>query len=143
MDHLPLFLRIRNRRAVVVGGGAVAARKAELLLKCGAQVLLVTTDDAWFGTTSGPYQHAQIAQLRAIETGRYVVRAAATGISGIIAPDGRWTEYAPLEVQTIVAGKIGPPVGSVFSHIGPNAMFAVISLLYIILVAFPWRQRVS
>ena len=41
MDHLPIFLRVQDRRAVVVGGGAVAARKAELLLKCGAQVLLV------------------------------------------------------------------------------------------------------
>jgi uroporphyrin-III C-methyltransferase/precorrin-2 dehydrogenase/sirohydrochlorin ferrochelatase len=41
MDHLPIFLRVQDRRAVVVGGGAVAARKAELLLKCGAQVLLI------------------------------------------------------------------------------------------------------
>ncbi len=55
----------------------------------GAQLLVISTDDAWFGKTSGPYMHAQIAQLRAIETGAYVVRAAATGMSGIIAPDGR------------------------------------------------------
>ena len=41
MDYLPLFLRIENRRAVVIGGGPVAARKAELLLKCGARVVLI------------------------------------------------------------------------------------------------------
>ena len=41
MDHLPIFLRIADREAVVVGGGAVAARKAELLLRCGARVTLV------------------------------------------------------------------------------------------------------
>ncbi len=46
-------------------------------MRKGAQLLVISTDDAWFGTTSGPYMHAQIAQLRAIETGAYVVRAAA------------------------------------------------------------------
>ena len=41
MDHLPIFLRIEDREAVVVGGGAVAARKTELLLRCGARVTIV------------------------------------------------------------------------------------------------------
>jgi len=41
MDHLPLFLRVQDRRAVVIGGGAVAARKAQLLLACGARVALI------------------------------------------------------------------------------------------------------
>jgi uroporphyrin-III C-methyltransferase/precorrin-2 dehydrogenase/sirohydrochlorin ferrochelatase len=44
MDYLPIFLRVQNRLAVVIGGGAVAARKAELLLKCGAQVRLVAPE---------------------------------------------------------------------------------------------------
>src|SRR5665213_2520651 len=44
MDYLPIFLRVQGRLAVVSGGGAVAARKAELLLKCGARVLLVAPD---------------------------------------------------------------------------------------------------
>jgi apolipoprotein N-acyltransferase len=108
-------------------------------IRNGAQVLMVTTDDAWFGTTSGPYQHAQIAQMRAIEAGAYVVRAAATGISGVIAPDGTWTSYAGLEKQTIVSGRIGPRIGSVFSHIGPNAVAALLALLYISIVLIPWR----
>ncbi|HTX24450.1 MAG TPA: siroheme synthase CysG [Steroidobacteraceae bacterium] len=41
MDYLPIFLRLANSNAVIVGGGAVAARKAELLLRCGARVTLV------------------------------------------------------------------------------------------------------
>ena len=44
MDYLPIFLRVQDRLAVVIGGGAVAARKAELLLKCGAQVRLVAPE---------------------------------------------------------------------------------------------------
>ncbi len=112
-------------------------------IRNGAQVLLITTDDAWFGTTSGPYQHAQIAQMRAIEAGEYVVRAAATGISGIIAPDGTWTAYAPLEEQTIAAGMIGPPAGSIFSHIGPNDIFFAMTFIYVALVAIPWSRRAA
>ena len=71
----------------------------------GAQLLVVSTDDAWFGTTSGPYMHAQIAQLRAIETGAYVVRAAATGISGVIAPDGRWLARSRLSRRVVFAAR--------------------------------------
>ena len=44
MDHLPVFLRVHDRTTVVVGGGPVAARKAELLLKCGARVRLVAPE---------------------------------------------------------------------------------------------------
>jgi uroporphyrin-III C-methyltransferase/precorrin-2 dehydrogenase/sirohydrochlorin ferrochelatase len=44
MDYLPIFLRVQDRLAVVIGGGAVAARKAELLLKCGAHVRLVAPE---------------------------------------------------------------------------------------------------
>lgn len=44
MDYLPIFLRVQNRLAVIIGGGAVAARKAELLLKCGAQIRLVAPE---------------------------------------------------------------------------------------------------
>jgi uroporphyrin-III C-methyltransferase/precorrin-2 dehydrogenase/sirohydrochlorin ferrochelatase len=44
MDYLPIFLRVQNRLAVVIGGGAVAARKAELLLRCGAHVRLVAPE---------------------------------------------------------------------------------------------------
>jgi uroporphyrin-III C-methyltransferase/precorrin-2 dehydrogenase/sirohydrochlorin ferrochelatase len=44
MDHLPIFLRLHDRRVVVVGGGAVAARKAELLLQCSARVTLVAPE---------------------------------------------------------------------------------------------------
>lgn len=107
----------------------------------GAQVLVIATDDAWFGTTSGPYQHAQIAQLRAIEAGAYVVRAAATGISGIIAPDGTWQAYAPLEEQRIVYGNVAKPVGSVFAHIGPTRVWISMIVLYLLVLFIPGRRR--
>ena len=102
-----------------------------------AQILVVSTDDAWFGTTSGPYMHAQIAQLRAVESGAYVVRAAATGISGIIAPDGRWQARSRLEQQTTVAGKVGRRVPTLFARIGPTRVALALIALYGLLFLVP------
>ena len=110
-------------------------------VRAGAQVLVVATDDGWFGTTSGPYQHAQIAQLRAIEAGEYVVRAAATGISGVIAPDGSWQAQVPLDEQRIVYGRVGAPVESLFSHIGPMRVWFATIVLYLIVVLIPRKRR--
>lgn len=101
----------------------------------GAQFLAISTDDAWFGTTSGPYQHAQIAQLRAIENGMWVLRAGSTGISGIIAPDGVWTERTHLDRRAVVMGVLGPPVGSFFARIGPRPVAFAVAALYLLLVA--------
>jgi apolipoprotein N-acyltransferase len=53
------------------------------------QWLVNVTNDAWFGTSSGPYQHFTSARLRAVEEGLPLVRAANTGISGLIDPYGR------------------------------------------------------
>ncbi len=96
------------------GFGDLAQRQAAL----GARFFAVATDDAWFGDSDGPYAQAQIAQLRAIETGRWIVRAAATGISGVIAPDGRWRERNTLDTQTVVTGAVGEPQPTVYSRLG-------------------------
>ena len=55
----------------------------------GADVLVNISNDAWFGRTAAPEQHLQLTALRAVEQGRYLVRATNTGISSLVAPDGR------------------------------------------------------
>ena len=59
------------------------------LVRRDASFLINTTNDAWFGQTAAPHQHLSKAAVRAAETGRPVLRAANTGISGLIAPSGR------------------------------------------------------
>jgi apolipoprotein N-acyltransferase len=106
----------------------------------GAQVFVIATDDGWFGQTSGPFQHAQIAQMRAVETGRWVIRAAATGISEIIAPNGVPTVRVPLDTERTMLGSIGPPQPTVFSRIGPNTIVFCIALLLAALLGFGRRE---
>ncbi len=55
----------------------------------GSELLSTITNDAWYGNSSAPYQHFALASMRAIEQGRFLVRAANTGISGVVDPYGR------------------------------------------------------
>jgi apolipoprotein N-acyltransferase len=55
----------------------------------GSQLLATITNDAWFGRSSAAYQHFEQGAIRAVEEGRYIVRAANTGISGAVDPYGR------------------------------------------------------
>jgi apolipoprotein N-acyltransferase len=70
----------------------------------GANVLVVVTNDAWYGKSPAAWQHLQAARMRAVENGRYVLRAANTGVSAIIAPNGAITATAPWWTQTVVRG---------------------------------------
>ena len=108
--------------------------------RAGARFFAVTTDDAWFGTSDGPYQHAQATTLRAVETGRWIVRAAATGISGIVGPDGVWRARSGLQTQATIAGAIGDPLPTFYERIGPQPIG--IALFFFALAALvPWRRR--
>ncbi len=66
-----------------------------------AALLVNVSNDAWFGDSIAPHQHLQMARMRALETGRYLVRATNTGISAAIAPDGRIVTQSP-QFQTHV-----------------------------------------
>jgi len=62
---------------------------AREMVRRGAQCLVIVTNDSWFGKTSAPYQHADIAKFRAIENGIPIIRAANTGYSCFINSNGQ------------------------------------------------------
>lgn len=72
----------------------------------GVSLLVNITNDAWFGTTSAPYQHLTMTAFRAVENRLYIVRAANTGISAIIAPTGEITARTSLYEQAVLDGAI-------------------------------------
>ena len=71
----------------------------------GSELLTTITNDAWFGQTSAPVQHFQQAAMRAIENGRYLVRSANTGISGIVDPYGRVLAETPIFQSAVLVGE--------------------------------------
>ena len=71
----------------------------------GSELLTTITNDAWFGPTSAPYQHFEQASMRAIEEGRYLVRSANTGVSGIVDPYGRVLARSAIYEAAVLVGE--------------------------------------
>ena len=68
----------------------------------GSELLTTITNDAWYGRSSAAYQHWDQAAMRAIENGRYLARAANTGVSGFVDPYGRVLAKSKLFEQTVL-----------------------------------------
>jgi apolipoprotein N-acyltransferase len=94
----------------------------------GADLLVNLTNDAWFGTSSGPYQHFQMAVLRAVENRRYLVRAANTGISAIVDSRGRVLARTRLEEARVLEGTVRPVAGRTLYTCAGDA-FAILCVI--------------
>jgi apolipoprotein N-acyltransferase len=80
----------------------------------GADLLVNITNDAWYGQTSAPHQHLAMAAFRAVENGKYLVRAANTGITAVIDPRGRIIQRTPLFERTVLVADVPFVPGSTF-----------------------------
>ncbi len=76
------------------------------MVRNGAALLVNITNDAWYGTTAGPYQHFSLVVLRAVENRRALVRAANTGISGFVDPVGRVLDPTHLMEEAVVVSPL-------------------------------------
>lgn len=90
---------------------ATLARKINTALP-EAAFLLNASNDAWFGDSLAPHQHLQIAAMRCLESGRWMVRATNTGISALINPQGQVVARTPQFEQAVLRGQITPMQGS-------------------------------
>jgi apolipoprotein N-acyltransferase len=102
--------------------------------EAGAEVLVTLSNDAWFGATSAPYQHFAHATLRAVENRITVVRAANTGISGIVDPRGHVVVHTEPFVETWAVGRIErsgvvPPAVHLGPLVGPGSLALLLALL--------------
>jgi apolipoprotein N-acyltransferase len=95
-----------------------------------AAFLVNVTNDGWFGDTAEPHQHMQIARMRALETGRYLLRATNTGLTGVVAPSGKIIHQAPLFQETSITTQITPMQGvTPYAIIGD--LFIILFLLFL------------
>lgn len=101
--------------------------------------LLNVTNDAWFGLSTGPRQHFEMARLRAVEQGVSLVRVANTGISAVVDPYGRITASLPLGTQGILdselpSGLENPTIYYKYHRVG-------LPLLFLLMAGLTLRRR--
>jgi apolipoprotein N-acyltransferase len=107
----------------------------------GSELLTTITNDAWYGRSSAAYQHWDQASMRAIEQGRYLARAANTGISGFVDPYGRIMTKTDLFEQAIVVRDLRfLKVRTVYNRIGDLVAWLSLALTAAALLA-TWRLR--
>ena len=103
-----------------------------------ATLLVNVTNDAWYGHSYAAEQHNQIAQLRALETGRMMLRATNTGVTSIIGADGKVLQKIPQHQEGVLQG-----MAQGYAGITPYVRWgnAAVLFLLIAMLAYAWLQR--
>ena len=104
-----------------------------------ATMLLNVTNDSWFGHSTARYQHLQISRLRAMETGRPMVRAANDGVSAVIGHRGEIIARAPEYEANVMRASLQPRTGlTPYARIG-NWPVVLLALVLSVLSAYVAR----
>lgn len=98
-----------------------------------AQLIVNVTNDAWFGDTPGPYQHFRQAQIRAVENGLPLLRAANNGISAVVDPHGRIVDALAIDARGAIDVKV-PIAGQTVVSSGQRRINGMLIMLLFALV---------
>lgn len=100
-----------------------------------ARFLVNLTNDGWFDGSIEPYQHMQIARMRALESGRYLLRATNTGVTAVISEKGEVLKQAPIAKRAIMSAMVIPMKGlTPYAQLGNKAVLYLAFLLLLILI---------
>lgn len=115
---------------------------ARLAVRHGARILVVVTNDGWFGNSLGPRQHWNIHRFRAVEVGLSLVRAANTGISGATDHRGVVLARTRMMADTTLVVSVPQGPGSFYGRHGGavEALLWILALASTALLAWRWRK---
>jgi apolipoprotein N-acyltransferase len=111
-------------------------------VKKGSELIVVITNDGWFGESSAPYQHLRMGVVRSVENRRWMVRTANTGISAIVDPYGKIEAATPIGVRTILDGTAQFRTDRTF-YTQYGDVFAYLNVLAAAVVLIAKRKRDS
>tara|TARA_R110001599_G_scaffold353881_1_gene602102 strand:+ start:96928 stop:98445 length:1518 start_codon:yes stop_codon:yes gene_type:complete len=110
-----------------------------------ADLLLTISNDSWFGKSIGPLQHLQMAQMRALENGRYMIRGTNNGVSAIINQRGQIVARSEQYVETTLTGQVEVMLGNTpFGSFGVTPVIAgcgITLLLMVLMYLGFWREK--
>ncbi len=128
-----------HKLGVLICYESIFSDEAAARITHGAEVLIVVSNDAWYDQSPAAWQHLQAAQMRALETGRYVLRAANTGVTAIITPDGKIQSQIPWWQEGVLRGTY-----QTLTHLTPYQQWGnmpILSFIFIVLAFAGWRMR--
>ena len=134
-----VFAHPRHPFAVLICFESIFPDLVRQHVAAGARVLVNITNDSWFGRSAGPYQHALINAMRAVENRTAIARAATTGISLFIDPFGRTYEATDLFTPAVAVATV--PVGQPATFYTRHGDVFTWGCLLVVLVAFVARFR--
>jgi len=105
-----------------------------------ADLLINVTHDGWFTGSFEPYQHMQIARMRSLEMGRYMVRSTTNGPAGIIDEKGKVLATAPIYSQSIITHKVQPMKGTT-PYVRWGNWFIIILMASILVLGFLFKRK--
>jgi apolipoprotein N-acyltransferase len=139
----PVVFDVDGRRvSVAICYESIAPWIARAFVRRGSQLLATITNDAWFGRSSAAFQHFEQGAIRAVEEGRYIVRAANTGISGAVDPYGRVLRRTPLfETMAVTVDVRLLDSRTIYSYVGDVAAWASAVVTGLVIVFVRPRRR--
>jgi apolipoprotein N-acyltransferase len=106
-DERKVFRLNGHRYGVFICYEAVFADEVRQFSQLGAEVLVNISDDGWYGDTSAPWQHLNMARMRAIENRRWLLRDTNNGVTAVIDPYGRVRQSIPRHVEDALPAQYG------------------------------------
>lgn len=145
ISHFERLKRDSIRAPVIICFESLFPELVRKFIQKGADILIIITNDAWFGRSAAPYHHAQMAIFRAIENRISVARCANTGVSMFVDPYGRTVSSTAIFQKKILVHDIPLRTESTFFKRQGNVFTVTISLLNIapLLVAVFIRPKKS
>lgn len=104
-----------------------------------ASLLINVTHDGWFSGSLEPQQHMQIARMRSLEMGRYMVRSTTTGPAGMINEKGKVVATAPINSRAIITHNVQPYTGAT-PYVRWGNWFIIVMLSLILLTGYFWKK---